>query len=280
MAIVLPSALPDLAADDGSSRRAFLTKVAIGGAALTVGSQLVPATRLLPTSGAQEGDEVALDPDETQARFLASLSLAAEQVYRTAAGTSLPEPVVELVEAFGAHHRSQATTLVTLLPESATIETIPANPTVLAQQTEAVAGASGAEGVLGALQSLEEALAATQFAAVGTLTSQDDARLVATLAPVCAQHATVLGALAGQAPADLLPEVQVAEGALSETDNPVGEVEAEEDAPSGSTTTETPGGGEGAEPGGEGDAGETGDGTESSSGGGSDGSGDSATTEG
>lgn len=280
MATVLPSALPDLAADDGSSRRAFLTKVALGGAALTVGSQLVPATRLFPPSGAQEEGEVALGADETQVRFLASLSLAAEQVYRTAAATALPEPVVELVEAFGTHHRGQATTLVALLPESVTIDTVPANPTVLAEQTMAVEGAAGTDAVLGALQSLEEALAATLFAAVGTLESQDDARLVATLAPVCAQHATVLGALAGQAPADLLPEVQDAEGALSEADNPVGEVTSEDDAPTGDSTTTPNQGGEGAEPGDEGDAGETGDGTESSGGGAADGSGDSATTEG
>ncbi len=277
--------LPGLTTDDGASRRAFLTKVAIGGAALTVGSQLVPATRLFPTSGAQEEEgETELDGIDTQTRFLASLSLAAAEAYRTAATTSsLPEPMIEVVRAFGAQHHDQAAALVTLLPEEITIETIPPNPSVLAETKTAIEGAGDPPAVLGALRSLEEAITATQADAIGTVTSDGYVSLIATLTPICAQHSTVLGALAGQGPTDLLPDSQDTEqdieAALRVAEHPVGEVEAEGDAPSGSTTTESQGG-EGAEPGDEGDAGETGDGTESSGGGASDGSGDSAGTEG
>lgn len=269
-------------ADDGSSRRAFLTKVALGGAALTVGSQLVPATRLIPLSGAQEESEVTLDADETQARFLASIALAANQAYRAAlarSGRPLPEPVAEVVRAFGAHHDRQAATLVTLLPDTVTLDTIPANAAFLAEQTAAVEGAGSTDEVLGALRSLEEAVAATQFAAVGTLESQDDARLVATLVPVCAQQATVLGTLAGQGLAEVLPEAQDDAAALDPAAYPVGEVETESDAP-GDTAPTTGPGGDGAEGDGEGGTGQTGDGTESSGGGATDDSGDPATTEG
>ncbi|HYI63043.1 MAG TPA: twin-arginine translocation signal domain-containing protein [Acidimicrobiales bacterium] len=264
-----------LAADAGASRRAFLTKVAIGGAALTVGSQLVPATRLLPTSGAQEGGEaLALDEDETRMEFLASIALAASEAYRAAAARTtdpLPEPVAEVVAAFGQHHSQQATTFLGLLPEGYDIESLAPNATLLAEQTSALDGADGAEAVLGALRSLEESLAATHFVALGALESQDDARVVATALPVCAQHATVLGVLEGRAPADVLPEAQTGEGALALADHPVtGGTEGGAEGGQDSTTTTANDGGDGPDANGEGGTGQTGEGTDTGGGGATD----------
>lgn len=266
---VLPAAL----ADAGSSRRAFLTKVAVGGAALTVGSQLLPATRLLPTSGAQEGEEaLALDADGTRLEFLASVALAAAATYRAAAERTtdpLPEPVAEVAAAFGRHHSQQADTLKALLPEGYDLEGLVANPTLVSTQATALEEADGPEGVLGVLRALEDSVAATHFAALGAFESQDDARLVATALPVCAQHATVLGALEGLAPADLLPEAQGGDGALTPAAYPVAPA-TEGGAEGGDSTTTSNVGGDGPEGGGEGDTGQSGEGTDSSGGGATD----------
>lgn len=267
---------PALAAEAGPSRRAFLTKVAVGGAALTVGSQLVPATRLLPVSGAQDGtdgadDGPALDDDDLQIQFLASVALASSAVYRAAVGpdaaTALPEPVVVVLRGFGSHHARQASDLVALLPEGTEVA---ANPSIVAEQTAALDGAADTEAVLAQLRTLSEAVAATHFAALGTLTSQFDARLVAATLPVVAQHATVLGSLGGLPAEELLPAEQGDEGLLTVADHPVGGGGAEEESP-GDTTTTTNEGGTGAEPDGEGGTGQPGDGTETGGGGAEDG---------
>jgi hypothetical protein len=272
-------ALPALAVDAGDSRRAFLTKVAVGGAALTLGSQLVPATRLLPVSGAQE-EEIALTADEELVEFLVSLGMAVAEVYKAAvAGTAnaLPEPTVELAQAFGNHHTQQASALLLgVLPEG---HAVVANPSIVTEQTDLLDTASDTTGVLTALRDLEDRVAATHFAAIASLESQVDARLVATALPVVAQHAAVLSTLITDDLDVVLPETQTDEGAFVAADHPLGDPEAETEgggAPSseseggGDTTTTANDGGEGAEPGEGGGTGQPGVATETPGGGGTD----------
>lgn len=265
---------PVLAADAGESRRAFLAKVALGGAALTIGSQLVPATRLLPVSGAQEEGGEALDADETLVEFLVSIGLAGSEAYRAAVASStpLPEPTVELLEVFGSHHADQAAALLALLPEGYEVV---ANPGLVEAQTEALGAAGDPAAVLTVLRDLEDVVAATHFAALGALESQPDAAAVGSALPVVAQHATVLSTLIDAEVDAVLPPLQTEEGALDPADYPLGDPAAEEGegaTPSseGNTTTTANDGGEGAEPGQGGGTGQGEDGTQTEGGGGVD----------
>lgn len=255
----------------GSSRRSFLAKVAVGGAALTVGSQLLPAGGLLPTAAQEDGGETdgidTLGPDDERLRFLATVALAGAAAYEAtlALDVSLPETVVATVRRFGSHHSQQADALGGLLP----VEIDQPNPSVLAAQSQALAGAGDLPAVLGVLRELEDAVAATHLAALGVLEDGQARALVATALPVCAQHATVLGSLQGADPADLLPEEQTTDGELTEADNPVG------DAPQTGGPTEVPPteGGEGPDQDGEGGTGQPGDGTQQPGGGATEGDG-------
>lgn len=270
---------PVLAADAAESRRAFLAKVAVGGAALTLGTQLVPVTRLLPLSGAQE-EAVELDADETIVEFLVSIALAGSEAFRAATGSStvaLPEPTVELLEVFGSHHADQGAALLALLPEG---HEVVANPGLVEAQTQALSAAGDPAGVLTVLRDLSDAVAATHFAALGELESQPDAAAVGSALPVVVQHSTLISALLEAGPEALLPPVQTEEGALEPGQYPVGDPaeEGEGSTPSseggGNTTTTANDGGEGAEPGEGGGTGQDADGTESSGGGATDEGGD------
>lgn len=262
----------------GSSRRRFLTRAAVGGAVLAVGTQLVPAGRLVPAARAQddvENDEEGetLTPDEALLAHLAGLLLAAAQGYGLAvdpARSSLSEPVTEVVRQLGANHNAQATSLNQLLP----VAVDEPNGTLGQQLTTDITAATDEAALLGVLVDLEEALAATEFAMLGEITDQNDAKNVAAILPTANQQAVVLGSLAGTPLTELIPAEQTTEGELTVEAYPRGSTSGSPDAPS-----ETPTGNEGGTGADAGDSGgqegteQPGDGTSSSGGGASDGSG-------
>jgi hypothetical protein len=229
-----PPRLPDPTAEAvepvGHSRRGFLTRVAVGGAALAVGSQVVPVGGLLPT-GAQEEAELTLEPHEVTVQFLASVALAATAAHRVAAEqTDIAETTVEVIRLFGSHHRGQAAAFNALLPEEAAVE-VP-NATLLAEVTGALEGAGDEAATLGVLRDLAERIVATQLAAIeeaeasdegsvkGVREQNDDRTIAAAMATV-SQQAVVLALLGGQSVEDASPEVQSTEGALTVEDDPV-----------------------------------------------------------
>jgi hypothetical protein len=223
-----PPRLPDPTAEAvepvGHSRRGFLTRVAVGGAALAVGSQVVPVGGLLPT-GAQEEDEVALEPHEVTVQLLASIALAASAAHRVAADQAdVAETTVEVIRLFGSHHRSQAADFNALIPEEAVVE-VP-NATLLAEVTGALEGAGDEAATLGVLRDLAERIVATHLTAIeeaeatdeGTVKGvreQNDDRTIAAAMATVSQQAVVLALLGGQSVEDASPEVQTAEGALT-----------------------------------------------------------------
>lgn len=230
----------------GPSRRGFLARIAAGGAALTVGSQLLPLGTLI---GAQEGEEDAVERegDDAIVAFLASVALAGSTAYSAAISSQnalVSEPVVEILRQFGAHHRRQAAGLNSLIE----VPVEEPNATLLAEQEQVIEQAADQAALLTALQELEQAVAATHLAALGELEAQADAALVARALPVCAQQATVLGSFLDQPLEELVPESQTTDGALTEADYPL-DAEAAP-AEDGSTTTTSDGSTttEGAEP--------------------------------
>lgn len=279
---------------DGSARRRFLTRVAVGGAVLAAGTQLVPLTRFVPVAGAQEEDggegEAAaggeLSEDETQVAFLAGLALACTEGYAIATdptSSPLPEPVLEVVRTFGRHHSGQAAGLNVRLPTAVEEP----NGTLLAELQDTLGAIGDPVEMLTALGDLEASVAATHFNAIGTIADANDAQVVAATLPVVAQHAVVLGILAGVDASELIPDAQSGDGALSASAYPAAAPEGDE-GPDSSTTvpdedSEANEGGEGADSGeGDSDGGpaDSGDGTDSSGGGAGDGSGSTATNEG
>jgi prolyl-tRNA editing enzyme YbaK/EbsC (Cys-tRNA(Pro) deacylase) len=239
-----PPRLPDPTAEAvepvGHSRRGFLTRVAVGGAVLAVGTQVVPTGGLLPL-GAQEDDPVVLDADETTVQFLASIALAAADAHRAGADVAgIPETTVEVIRSFGANHRSQAAAFNGVIPEEAEV-TVP-NETLLGEATAALAGADGEEAVLTVLRDMTEQIAATQLAALESGENQFDARTIAAALGTVSQQAVVLAVLGGESVEAATPATQTTDGALTVADYPVSfpdEEGAAEDAPAeeGSTTT-------------------------------------------
>ena len=244
--------------DADATRRAFLKKVAIGGAAAAIGTQVLPLNRLVPGAGAQDagGDEPAapLGPDEARMTFLAGLSLAAAAIYHTASGdearqgsgteadadaattTTLPpvtvpqlaEPVVEVLRTFGSHHAQQA---VAINAAVTTAVTAP-NATLVTEVRSALAGTADEGGVLDALRDLEERLAATHLDAIGALGDASDAKLVSSALPIVAQHAVVLGRIGGSDVAieELVPEVQTTDRQLTTDAYPATDAGATDEA--------------------------------------------------
>jgi len=285
----------DPAVESDATRRAFLKKVAIGGAAAAIGTQVLPLRGFAQEEGGSEDEEpaVALTPDEKRVTFLAGIGLAAAAAYRAATGdeateddedeaatpssttTTLPpitvpplaEPVVEVLRVFGSHHSQQATGLNGLL--TSVVET--PNGSLVSEVRGALGTAADEAAVLEILRDLEERIAATHLQAIADIEDVNDAKLVATALPVVGQHAVVLGQV-GTTPApldELIPEAQTTEGALDEATYPADSTTAPQDAP------ETPdedanAGGEGVDPDSS-SSGGTDDGTESSGGGAGDG---------
>lgn len=285
----------DPAVDADATRRAFLKKVAIGGAAAAIGTQVLPLRGFAQEEGGSEGEEstVELTPDQERVTFLAGIGLAAAIVYRAATGdeatgdeeeseetpssttTTLPpitvpplaEPVVEVLRVFGSHHSQQATALNGLLTTAVTAP----NGSLVAEVRGALGQATDETAVLGILRDLEERIAATHLQAIADLEDVNDAKLVATALPVVSQHAVVLGQV-GETPApleELIPEEQTTDGALDEATYPADGTTAPEGVP-GPTDEDANAGGEGVDPDSS-SSGGTEDGTESSGGGAGDG---------
>ncbi|HXH58808.1 twin-arginine translocation signal domain-containing protein [Iamia sp.] len=283
--------LIDAPAVNGASRRRFLARVAAGGAVLAAGTQLTPLTRLAPFAGAQddgEGEAEAgseLTEDETRVAFLAGLALACTEAYAIATdptSSPLPEPVLEVVRSFGLHHSGQADELNDLLPTAVEEP----NATLLAELQGTLGAVTEPTDMLTALGDLETSVAATHFSTIGAMEDQNDAQVVAATLPVVAQHAVVLGSLAGVEASALIPDSQSGDGTLSAESYPAVRPEGDEGSAASSTVPdedpEANEGGEGVDPGdGDSDGGtaDPGDGTESSGGGADDGSGSTATNE-
>lgn len=274
---------PGLPLGGPASRRGFLKRVAVGGAVLAVGSQVVPVGGLVPGAAAQEGDDegVTPNPDEEQVILLAGVALAMAQAFTAAESASgLTEDVLATLRTLGAHAGSQASALNGLLPEVIGTVTAP-NQALADEATSALEGADQAA-ALGALADLQDRLGATYLAALGQISDINDARLVASLVPVPGQTAALLRTLADPTvdPASLVPEELTTEGALTPADYPPPAPGESVPDPEGETEPETgtgAGGGPGEDPGSDPDP-SGGEGTESGSG--AAGSGDTETTEG
>ncbi len=213
------------------SRRRFVRRLSLGGA-VALGSVALPVAALTSRAAAQT-DDTAGGTDDTAAadessipqadltivEFAESLELSAHAAYVVAADSPLLSPAeLELCATFGRHHNEHATALGGLLVEAGVRESeeeegVPLGPlvSVLAPQIQ---GAADAAAVLTVLLSIEEGAAATYLSALGALESETVAGPAASIMPIEAQHATVLGQLLDLPPDQWLPTFQGTEGAF------------------------------------------------------------------
>lgn len=150
--------------------------------------------------------------DPELARFGASIELAAAQLCTTAAeGGKLDPTTVGLIESFGEHHREHAAAFQAMVEPP--IE-VAANQRVLDTFGPLVSGGADQGAILNVLSSVEESMAATHLLLVGQLVDPADARTVATILPIEAQHAVVLGQVLQKVSATFLPAVETVDTAL------------------------------------------------------------------
>jgi rubrerythrin len=190
-------------------RRAFLRRAATAGVAVTVGTAVLPIGRLVAPAGAQE-DAPKLT-DEERAAFAESIELAAVELYRqAAAGGKITTPaLVAAATTFAGHHQEHAGAFASAAGDKARHV---ANPKLVQIVGDQLRAAPDEKATIKIAFDLENGTAATYMLALGALESPDDARLVASILPVEAQHAVVLGTAIGLPNDIVLPPFETQDG--------------------------------------------------------------------
>ena len=182
-------------------------------AVVAVGTGLVPVGRFLPAAWGQELDDVAI------AKFGESVELAAVEAYGAAAMTGkISAEVLPVAQMFAEHHAQHAGAFQGILGDAAGRK---ANSTVLAEFGPKIAQAADQAALLDVAFTIEQAAAATYLFALGALQDPANAAAVATILPIEAQHAVVLGTVLGKDAEDYLPSFQSTDGALDPAKFPI-----------------------------------------------------------
>jgi hypothetical protein len=200
------------------SRRSFVKKVGVGGAVVSLGSALVPVSRLVPAAWAQ-GDDAELS-DADIAGFAESVELAAVAAYEAAVGTGLLDPTAtEVGTLFAGHHADHGAAFASLAGDAATGE---ANATVLEAFGPMIEAATDQAELLTIAKQLEEHASSTYVFALGALTTTEAAAATATVLPIESQHAVVLGQFLELPIGDYMPVFETTDEALDPAEYPVG----------------------------------------------------------
>lgn len=203
----------------GLTRRSLLQRASLGGVvgvvgfgAVGLGATIVPP--LLPWTALLSP---AFAADDDVAAFAQSVELAVAQAYASAlSGTKLKSSAATAAaNAFGTHHRDHAAALGRTAGAKAPNK---ANGAIHKTVSASITNAKEEQAVLDILFVIESALAATYVSVLGGLTSAMSLKLAATILPVEAQHAVVLGTMLGKKAEDLFPRRSKGEASSVETD--------------------------------------------------------------
>jgi rubrerythrin len=186
------------------SRRSFMKKAGVSGALITVGSALVPITRFMPAAWAQEGPD-----DAAIAKFAATFERAAVSAYGVAAKSGkLSDAAVTVGTLFAKHHTDHALAFEGILKS----DPVEPNSQILADFGPLLQGAADQAAILEIAFTVEQAAAATYLFALGLLDDPANAGATATILPVEAQHAVVLGTILKKDIGAYMPAFQNTEG--------------------------------------------------------------------
>jgi hypothetical protein len=209
---------------DGGAVGPLRRRAVLGGLAAVAGGAL--ATLTASVASAQSEDTVPPDTDPVvtgadqtiattvpprrpttedmvQLGFAQTIELAAVQLYDEALAV-LTEPVKSIAVVFRSHHQAYGEQLGGQLGRRAPGV---ANRTLVSERTAAF-GARTEPAIHQAMYELETSLAASYSAVLGTLKGTDGAALVASIQPVEARHAVVLGQILELDDEELMPVLE------------------------------------------------------------------------
>ncbi len=200
----------------GNARRRFLQGAGLGAAAVTVGPAVLPLSRLWSPAFAGAGSG-----DGALAAFAQSVELAAVEAYGAAAGSGkVTTPAVVMVATtFAAQHQEHADAFGGAAGDAATDAP---NPGLLEEFGPMIEAAADENAILELAYGLENAAASTYLFALGALESTEALQLTASILPVEAQHAIVIGSVLGKSVPDMVPAFENTDQALSPDQYPVG----------------------------------------------------------
>jgi hypothetical protein len=181
----------------GITQRAMVRRAVAGAGLLTIGSQVLPIADLLPRVYAADGDAGI-------AAFAQSVELTAVAAYTAAAKSGLvtTKAVLDAATTFAGHHTEHAAAFGAAAGSAAPNKL---NQKLLDALSPGLGAAKSENDIVKLAYDLENAAAATYLFALGALTSVAALQLTASILPVEAQHAVVLGQVIGADAATMLP---------------------------------------------------------------------------
>jgi hypothetical protein len=195
--------------ETGPSRRKFLAGLGLGSAALVIGSAVMPVGRLVPRAWSQTAPS-----DADIATFAASVEYAAVAAYQAAAksGKVKTPAVLQAATAFAGQHQQHGDAF----KAAGSNPNVAANKAVLDMVTPQLTAAKTENDVVALAYGLENAAAATYIFALGVLNNEKAYDAVASVMPVEAQHAVVLGMVLGKTLDDkaFMPSFEPVDGHL------------------------------------------------------------------
>ncbi len=204
----------------GASRRDFLIRSALATTALTIGSQVIPMGSLFTgAAGAQ-----ALG-DADIAAFAASFEYTAVAAYTAAAATGkvTTKAVADAAASFSAQHKAHGDAFAGASGGKIAKDTT--NKTLLASLSTQLGLAATETDIVELAFSVENAAAATYQFALGAFKDVSAQTLAASILPIEAGHAAVLGQILfmGDPTKDKtwLPVFQTEAGFIDPTKNPI-----------------------------------------------------------
>ncbi len=206
----------------GASRRDFLIRSAVATTALTIGSQVLPMGSLF--SGVA-GAQTLTDADI--AAFAASLEYTAVAIYAAAQGTGklTTKAVTDAAASFAAQHKAHGDAFAAMSTGKIAPDTT--NKTLLTALSTQLSQTGTEMDVVRLAFGVENAAAATYQFALGALEGATYKQLTASILPIEAGHAAVLGQVLfmGDTKKDLekawLPSFQTEAGFVDPTKHPV-----------------------------------------------------------
>lgn len=163
----------------------------------------------------------AASGDAGIAAFAQSVELTAVAAYTAAAKSGLIKTpaVLEAATTFADHHQRHAAAFGSAAGSAATGKL---NKALLQALSPGLAAAKTETDVVRLAYNLENAAAATYLFALGALESMAALQLTASILPIEAQHAVVLGQVIGADLATMLPAFQTQDGFVDPAKFPVG----------------------------------------------------------
>jgi hypothetical protein len=198
----------------GPARRRFLRGAVLGAATVAVGRSLPLPWRLWGPALAQDSG----DPEI--AAFAESVELAVVEAYRAAAasGRMTTPAVADAARSFAEHHEEHGAAFGAA---AGSVATGRANPGLLEEVADQLERAADENDVVEIVFGLENAAAATYLFALGALESAEALQATASILPVEAQHAVVLGVVLGRPATELFPTFENQDRALDPETFPV-----------------------------------------------------------